>query len=172
MLAIRLYGDPILRQKAAPVHRVTNEVRALASGMLDAMAMEDGVGLSAPQVGILSRLIVVTPEPDDEASAPLVMVNPVVEKASGEWVEQEGCLSLPDIYADVARPEAIEARGTDLDGADVSFTADGWFARVILHEIDHLNGVLFIDHLDRTERSRLRGQLNRITRRAREAMEG
>ncbi len=172
MLAIRLYGDPILRREAAPVTRVTDELRALADGMVAAMRQEDGVGLSAPQVGVLLRLVVVSRDPDDETSEIMTLVNPIVEEASGEWVAEEGCLSLPELYADVTRPETVVVRATDLDGGEVAFTADKWFGRTILHEIDHLNGVLFIDHLGRLERVRLRGQLNRIKRRAREAMEG
>jgi peptide deformylase len=172
VLAIRLYGDSILQRKADPVTRVTAELRALADGMVAAMRQEDGVGLSAPQVGVLQRLVVVTRDPDDEAVETMAMVNPVVEEAFGEWVAEEGCLSLPDLYADVARPETVAVSATDLDGRDMAFTADEWFGRTILHEIDHLNGVLLIDHLGRFERARLRGQLNRIKRRAREAMEG
>ncbi len=152
--------------------RVTDKLRALADGMVGAMRTEEGVGLSAPQAGALVRLIVVARDPDDPTSEPLAMVNPVVEEAAGEWVAEEGCLSLPELYADVARAETIAVRAVDLDGQDVAFTADGWFARAILHEIDHLNGVLFIDHLGRLERARLRGQLNRIKRRARGAKEG
>ena len=169
---IRRYGDPMLRRKADPVVRVTDELRALTEGMVKAMRLEDGIALSAPQVGVLQRLIVVTRDPDDDASETVAMVNPAVEDTSGEWVAEEGCLSLPDLYVDVARPETIAVRATDLDGSEMAFTADEWFGRAILHEIDHLNGVLFIDHVGRFERVRLRGQLNRIKRRAREAMEG
>lgn len=172
MLTIRLYGDPILRRKAAPIGAVTDELRSLADGMIEAMQVEDGVGLSAPQVGVLGRLIVATPDPEDLDSEPVPLVNPVVERAQGEWTEEEGCLSLPDVYAEVTRPETVDVRALDMDGKDMSFAANGWFARVILHEIDHLNGVLFIDHLSSAERGRLRGQLERITRRARETMEG
>ena len=135
MLTIRLYGDPILRRKAAPIGAVTDELRSLADGMIDAMQVEDGVGLSAPQVGVLGRLVVATPDPEELDAEPVALVNPVVERAHGEWTEEEGCLSLPDVYAEVTRPEAVDVRALDMNGRDTSFTANGWFARVILHEI-------------------------------------
>ena len=171
--AIRLYGDPILRKEAASVSDVSDDVRALADGMVKTMRREEGVGLSAPQVGALLRLIVVASDPDDEHSDPIALVNPVVEgKSSDEWEAEEGCLSIPDVYADITRPERITVQALDLSGEPASMEADGWAARVLLHEIDHLNGVLFIDHLGHLRRARLRGQLNRLARLPREGMEG
>ncbi len=171
--AIRLYGDPILRQKAAPIPDVSDSLRLLADSMVTTMRREEGVGLSAPQVGVLVRLIVVASDPDDEHSDPIALVDPVVEEqSSDEWEEEEGCLSIPDVFGDIMRPERITVHAHDLDGEPMSMEADGWSARVLLHEIDHLNGVLFIDHLGRLQRARLRGQLNRLARTTREGMEG
>ena len=171
--AIRLYGDPILRQKAASVADVCDDLRALADGMVETMHREEGVGLSAPQVGALVRLIVVASDPDDEHSDPIALVNPIVdEQSSDEWQAEEGCLSIPDVFADITRSERITVGACDLDGEPMSMQADGWATRVLLHEIDHLNGVLFIDHLGHLQRARLRGQLNRLARLPREGMEG
>lgn len=166
MLAIRLYGDPVLREKSKPVGEITDDVRDLAREMLVAMYAKDGVGLAAPQVGVLKRLIVVDPEPKEGTRSPMVLIDPVILERQGEAVAEEGCLSLPEIFGEVSRAETVRVSMRDLDGQEQTFTAEGWLARVIQHEVDHLDGVLFIDHMSRMQRQVLRGPLKKLRERS------
>ncbi|MBM3214130.1 peptide deformylase [Candidatus Poribacteria bacterium] len=163
VLTVRLYGDPVLREKAKPIIFVTDEIRALAREMLVTMYREKGVGLAAPQVGVLKRLIVVDPEPSEGERQPVVLIDPVIVGSRGRIVDEEGCLSFPDVYADVARAVEVDVEHLDPEGESAILHADGWLARVIQHEIDHLDGVLFIDHLSRMQRQVLRTQLRKVT---------
>lgn len=166
MRTIRLYGDSVLREKAKPVLEVDDAIRALAHEMLVTMYREEGVGLAAPQVGELKRLIVVDPEPKEGEQRPLVLVNPAILDQQGQTVAEEGCLSFPDVYCDIARAERIRVQFLDLDGNDQVIEAEGWLARVIQHEIDHLDGVLFVDRMSRMQRQLLHNQLRKIRARA------
>jgi len=150
-LEIRLYPDPILRRKAAPIERIDAEIRALADSMVETLVKRVGYGLAAPQVGVLLRLIVVDVE--DEL---YVLINPEIVKTSEERVlGVEGCLSLPGIEAEVERAKAIMVEGFTPQGERVSIEAEDLLARVIQHEIDHLDGILFIDYLGRAKRVQL-----------------
>ena len=163
-LQMRYYGDPVLRKRAEPVAEITDAERQLAEQML--MTLEDtgnGIGLAATQVGVLKRLIIVDlGEEDDEAYEPLVLFNPEILSAEGEIVAEEGCLSIPDVTADVKRPETIVVDGIDIQGEPVHIEADGLLARVLLHEIDHLNGVLFIDRISGLKRRLLSDELQKL----------
>ena len=140
---IRKFGDPALRQKAAPVERITDAHRVLVRDMLETMRDAPGVGLAGPQVGVLERIFVW--EVEDEHGA---FINPVISSRSSETEEQdEGCLSLPGLAYPVERSLRVTVEGLDQDGRPVSVEAEGFFARVCQHEIDHLDGVLFIDRL-------------------------
>jgi peptide deformylase len=153
-LRILLAPDPALRRRARPVAEGDAEaVRALVPRMLAAMYAAPGIGLAAPQVGVPLRLAVIDLQPDDRR-APIVLVNPEVVFASAETeTREEGCLSLPGQYADVARPRAVTVRYLDEGGARREVTAEGLLARCIQHEIDHLDGVLFVDHLSALKRN-------------------
>ncbi|NPV79102.1 MAG: peptide deformylase [Firmicutes bacterium] len=140
VLEIRKEGDPILRMAAAPVTRITQDVKKLAQDMLDTMYAANGVGLAAPQVGIPLRLIVV-----DVGDGPITLINPVISEASGEVCDREGCLSIPGITGLVTRAELVTAEGQDINGTVRSVRAQGLFSRALQHEIDHLDGILFID---------------------------
>ena len=143
VLGIRLFGDPVLRQRARPLERVTDVHRSLAANMLETMREAPGVGLAAPQVGVLERIFVW--EVEDRSGA---LVNPVIEERAAELAEaEEGCLSIPGLYYPVVRPAAVRVSGLDTRGRPLTLDADGLLARVLQHEIDHLDGVLFIDHL-------------------------
>ena len=143
ILPIRQFGDPVLRQKAKEVERVTDSHRRLVADMLETMREAPGVGLAGPQVGVLERIFVW--EVGDEHGA---VFNPVIETVGDDEVEaEEGCLSLPGLYYPVTRPEHIVVRGMDENGDPVTIEADELLARVCQHETDHLDGVLFIDHL-------------------------
>lgn len=148
-LALHYLGDRVLRQPAKRVNKVDDEVRQLARQMLQTMYSEDGIGLAAPQVGVHKQLIVIDCELENPTTPPLVLINPVIKQQSRDvCVIQEGCLSIPNIFLDVTRPEAIEVSYKDEQGRPQKLTAKGLLARVIQHEIDHLNGVLFVDRVD------------------------
>jgi len=168
-LRIRLYGDPVLRQKALPVLEITKPERQLAEDMLATMyAVPNGVGLAAPQVGVLKRVIVVDIDRNKPERTPLALFNPELEHVEGEVVGEEGCLSFPDMTAEVKRAANIIVSGQDIEGAEIRLEADGLLARVLQHEIDHLNGVLFIDHIGPLKRRALWWKLRRLRRRAQE----
>lgn len=150
-LKLHYLGDRVLRQPAKRISKVDDEIRKLAKQMLQTMYSEDGIGLAAPQVGVHKQLIVVDCEPDDATKPAFILINPVITKTSRETcVIQEGCLSIPKVYLDVTRPEVIEVSYKDENGRPQKMKADGLLARVIQHEIDHLNGVMFVDRVDNT----------------------
>ncbi|MGB3787510.1 MAG: peptide deformylase [Phormidesmis sp.] len=150
-LTIHQMGDRVLRQPAKRVAKIDNELRDLARKMLQTMYSEDGIGLAAPQVGVNKQLLVVDADPEDESSAPLVLVNPKILSYSDELAAgQEGCLSIPGVYLDVIRPAAIEVSFKDENGRPRKMKVDDLVARVIQHEMDHLNGVLFVDRVENT----------------------
>ncbi|GAB4370372.1 MAG: peptide deformylase [Elainellaceae cyanobacterium] len=150
-LKLHYLGDRVLRQPAKRIAKVDDEIRKLARQMLQTMYSEDGIGLAAPQVGVHKQLIVVDCEPDEPTAPALVLINPTITKFGSEaCVIQEGCLSIPKVFLDVTRPEVIEVSYKDEYGRPQKITAKGLLSRVIQHEIDHLNGVMFVDRVDNT----------------------
>jgi peptide deformylase len=148
--------DPRLRQKSEPVLRVDDDVRRLMHDMLETMYDAPGVGLAAIQIGVPKRIVVIDTAKDGEEKRPLFLANPEIVWSSEEKrVYQEGCLSIPDFMDDVERPERVRARFLDHNGETQEIDADGLLATVLQHEIDHLNGVLFIDYLSRLKRERV-----------------
>lgn len=143
---IRLETDPILRKQSKEIKEITDRIKEIAMDMKETMYHANGVGLAAPQVGILKRLIVVdiTPEGND----PRFFINPVITSQEGCIRDTEGCLSVPGIVGFVNRPEKIRVKAIDLDGNEIDMEAEGFFARAICHEVDHLNGIVFIDRED------------------------
>jgi peptide deformylase len=158
VLSVRKYGDPVLRKRAAPVAHVTPEIRRMVDDMFETMYDEVGIGLAAPQVGISLRLMVVG---DDNGRTPRALVNPVIADRGGEVTAEEGCLSLPGIFAPVTRSEWVRLEAQDLDGKPVAIRAKGLTARVFQHEMDHLDGVLFIDRLDAMSRDRIKRKIKK-----------
>ena len=158
VLKVRRYGDPVLRRRAQPVAEVTPEVRRLVDDMIDTMYDEVGIGLAAPQVGASLRLLVVG---DEEGRGVQALVNPVIAESGGTVVAEEGCLSLPGVFAQVTRAQWVRLQAQDLEGAPVALTARGLRARVFQHEIDHLDGVLFIDRLDPVTRDRIKRRIKK-----------
>lgn len=146
---IRIIGDPALRKRAEEVTDIDGRTVALADEMFEAMYAAPGLGLAAPQVGVGQRFFVYDLGDDD---GPRVLVNPVVTEGDGEWEFAEGCLSVPGLHFDIVRPKRINVKGVDLDGNDVEFEADELLSRLVQHELDHLDGVLLLDHLDEEER--------------------
>ncbi len=151
---LHLLGSPVLRQRAAPVERVDDEVRRLVDDLLETMRAAQGVGLAANQVGVARRVAVVDVGEQDPGA--LVLINPVVVERGVELeTAEEGCLSIPDIFADVERPLSVVVEALDRDGAPYRAAASGYKARAIQHEIDHLDGVLFLDHVSAVKRGLL-----------------
>jgi peptide deformylase len=158
VLNVRKYGDPVLRRRAEPVREVTEDVRRLAANMIDTMYDEAGIGLAAPQIGVSLRLMVVG---DERGRNPRALVNPVITEQGGSITAEEGCLSIPGIFADVTRAEWVQVEAHDLEGEPVSIRARGFHARVFQHEMDHLDGVLFIDRLDAVTRDRIKRKIRK-----------
>ncbi len=161
ILPIRVYPDPVLRIRCQKVESFDRELRCLASDMIETMHAAPGVGLAAPQVGVEKRLAVVDVSVGKDRSALKVLVNPELAEERGRDVDTEGCLSIPGINEKLARPTSVMVVGQDLDGKPVEIEAQDFEARAVCHEIDHLNGVLFIDHLRGLRRDRVRRQLKK-----------
>lgn len=161
-LTLRYYGDPVLRQKAAPVVQVEPDLAAFVAGMFECMYRADGIGLAAPQVGSLRRVFVLDVLPEDSPRVKRAFVNPVIVKKEGSAVAEEGCLSIPGIRHDVKRAERVIVEAMDETGAPFRMEAEGLVARAIQHETDHLDGVLFIDRLSAIQRKLLDGKLKRL----------
>ncbi|HEY9605175.1 MAG TPA: peptide deformylase [Allocoleopsis sp.] len=148
-LEIHYLGDRVLRQPAKRVAKVDQSIRQLAQEMLQTMYSADGIGLAAPQVGINKQIIVIDCEPDNPNNKPLVLINPAIKRFGRSLCNaQEGCLSIPGVYLDVMRPEEIEVTYKDENGRPQSLKATGLLSRAIQHEMDHLNGVMFVDRVE------------------------
>ena len=157
ILSVRLYGDPVLRQRAEPVSTLTPAIERLLDDMVETMYSSVGVGLAATQVGIGLRMLVL----DEGRGVARAYLNPTIVEQGGEEVGEEGCLSLPGIYADVARAAWVVVEAQDRAGAPIRKRASKFLARVFQHEIDHLDGTLFIDRLDKVTRDRIKRRIRR-----------
>jgi len=157
VLDVRLYGDPVLRRRASSVREMTAEIAGWLDDMVETMHTEVGIGLAATQVGIELRMLVV----DEGRGTGHAYLNPVIIERGGEQVGEEGCLSLPGIFADVRRAEWIVVEAMDRAGVSFRRRASGMLSRVLQHEIDHLEGILFIDRLDKVVRDRVKRQIRR-----------
>ena len=158
VLKVRKYGDPVLRKRAASVTEVTPQLHKTIADMIETMYDEAGIGLAAPQVGISARLMVVGHE---EGHEPRVLVNPVIVDRGGAVTAEEGCLSIPGIFAPVTRSEWVDVEAQDANGRPVKLRGKGLLGRVLQHEMDHLDGVLFIDRLDPVTRDRIKRRIKK-----------
>ena len=163
VLEILQYPDPRLRTKAQPVATVDDEVRALIKALFETMYAAPGIGLAATQVNVHRRVIVIDVSPDQDQ--PLCLINPEILETRGENYSEEGCLSVPDVFETVARAESIRVRALRGDGAAQEFEADGLLAVCIQHELEHLDGKLFVDRLSELKRSRIRKKFDKAQRR-------
>lgn len=152
MYRVRLIGDPVLRKKADKITEFDKHLEKLVQDMIEVMHTEDGIGLAAPQIGISKRLLVIDASPLIDDEAPRAFINPVITETSGESVVEEGCLSIPGVREDVTRPEKITIQYADEKGREFTDTFDGWIARIVQHELDHLDGILFVDHISPVKR--------------------
>lgn len=176
-LPIVLFGDPVLRSRSQPVTAITPEIRALARDMLDTMYANEGIGLAAEQVGRKESMCVIDlraarpragrpPEPEPELPMPLVLINPRILAFEGEQDGPEGCLSFPDVFVAVHRSLTIRVSFMNLDGQTQEAAVSGLLARAMQHEIDHLNGVLLVDHMSMAQKVAVAGKLKRLKKQA------
>jgi len=157
--------DPVLRQVSKPIERVDAPLRRLADDMLETMYDAPGIGLAAIQIGEPLRMLVIDLAKEEEEPAPHVFINPeILEKADARSVYEEGCLSIPDYYAEVERPATVRVRYLDRDGKAREMEAEGLMATCLQHEIDHLDGVLFIDHISKLKRDMVVKKFRKLAR--------
>ncbi|MCX4186577.1 peptide deformylase [Methylophaga sp. OBS4] len=159
ILNILHFPDPRLRKKAEPIAEVTDDIRQLAEDMLETMYDAPGIGLAANQVDIQRRIIVI--DISEDKSDPLVLINPEILYKEGEREFEEGCLSVPEAYEAVIRADKVKVKAVNLQGEDIEFDAEGLLATCVQHEIDHLDGKLFIDYLSNLKRQRIRKRLEK-----------
>ncbi len=158
---ILTYPDPELKKKSAPVAVINEKTRELASDMAETMYDAPGVGLAAPQIGVHQRIIVIDVAGKDEPPELITAINPVIIHAEGETFEEEGCLSVPKYAANVRRHAKVVVKGLDIDGEEMTWKAEGLLAIAFQHEIDHLDGILFIDHISQLKRDIFRRKYRR-----------
>jgi peptide deformylase len=177
VLKVTKYGNPVLRQKGARIESVTEEISQLIDDMFETMRAARGVGLAAQQIGKALQLTVIdvrgiTDRPstleldgkpaDVESFMPLVLINPEIKPLNEPVAGPEGCLSFPEIYSDISRPESVEVRALDREGKPFQFRCGGLLARAVQHEADHLNGILFIDRMSKADKEDLKPQLEEL----------
>jgi peptide deformylase len=176
-LTVVKYGTPVLRQKGARIESITPAIKKLAADMMETMYSYKGVGLAAQQVAVAIQMTVidvrgVTDRPsslelngqpaDVNGFMPLVLINPQVKSVGQPATGPEGCLSFPEIYADISRPDVVDVKALNLEGKPVEFRCGGMLARVVQHELDHLHGILFIDRMDKKTKEELRPELDTL----------
>lgn len=177
ILEVTKYGNPILRQKGTAIEKITPEIKQLIADMFETMYATKGIGLAAQQVGKALQLTVldlrgVTDRPSTleldgkpaelEKFMPLVLLNPQIKPLNDPVLGPEGCLSFPELYGDVLRPESVEVKALDAKGKPIEFRCGGLLARAVQHETDHLNGILFIDRMDRKSKNEIRDELDAL----------
>ena len=165
LLQILQAPHPALKRQASPVESIDEGTLRLMDDMLETMYVAPGIGLAAPQVGVGQRIIVLDLAKENDAREPMRMINPEIVWSSEELVVmEEGCLSLPDQFAEVKRPGAVRVRYLDPTGASREVTGDGMLARVLQHEVDHLDGILFVDHISALRRNMIMRKLEKVRR--------
>jgi len=160
---IVIYGDPVLREITTSVDEINQEVKELVSDLTDTLKKAKGLGLAASQIGVAKRLFIVDLSAVDINESLRVFVNPEIIESSGEIEMEEGCLSFPELYLKITRPEWVTVRATDLEGNQFEMTTKGMVARAVLHEYDHTQGKLFIDHLSPLARTMIKGRLRKMS---------
>lgn len=155
---IRTFGDPVLKTKASAVADIDGKIARLVDDMFDTLYESDsGIALAAPQIGVQKQIVVW--DIDDQ---PMAIINPVVVESDGEWIYSEGCLSIPELYVDIVRPNQVLVRGLTIDGDEVEIEADELMGRMFQHEIDHLNGVLMFDRMHPDQRKEAMAEYRRL----------
>jgi len=165
-LSILLYPSPIIRKKSAPVTAIDGELQRFIDDMVETMYAAPGMGLAAPQVGALRRVIVLDPSDDRTAHVPIALINPVLVAGEGQIVDEEGCLCIPDLNEPVSRFKHVTVKAYDRNEKEIVLEGAGLLARILQHEIDHLDGVLFIDRLSTAKRLLLKRRLRKGAQRS------
>jgi peptide deformylase len=155
---IRTYGDPVLKSQSLAIENIDDKLVRLTDAMFDIMYEAPGIGLAAPQIGVQKQLFVY-----DIGDGADVLINPVVVESSGEWVYEEGCLSIPGLYVEMVRPKEILLKGINIDGEEVTVEADELLSRLFQHELDHLNGVLMFERMTPDQRTEALAEYRRLT---------
>jgi len=155
MLKIKYIGDPVLRRTGKKINKFDQDLENLLADMFDAMHREDGIGLAAPQIGLNKQILVLDISELEDEEEPRAFINPEITESWGESTKEEGCLSIPGVREEVSRPEKIRLSYQNADGSELTQDFDGWLARVLQHEIDHLNGILFVDRISPIKRQML-----------------
>jgi peptide deformylase len=162
-LGITKYGDEVLRKVAEPVEEINDEVIKIINDMLETLySSKDGIGIAAPQIGVSKRIIIIDTNPSDASLKPMVIINPEIVEKEGLSNAEEGCLSVPDIRVEVKRCERVVVEGLDHEGNKIRVEGTGLLARVFQHEIDHINGTLFIDHISKLKQQLIKKRLHKI----------
>lgn len=164
ILRIRKYGDPVLETKAEPVTEFNGELRQLAADMFETMYANKGIGLAAPQVGVSTRMAVIDSSAGEEEGAKLVLINPEILVKEGVQIGEEGCLSIPGFREDVKRAYRVRVRAQDLEGNFFETEGEELLARAIQHEIDHLDGILFLQHLSLLKRDLIKRKIRKLVK--------
>lgn len=164
VLEIRKYGDPVLREEAQPVTEIDDKLQKLVDDMIETMYAAPGVGLAANQVGVALRLMVIDLTVGEDPSQVYTFINPEIFDSEGEITEEEGCLSIPDFVEIVTRPEKLKVRFLDRKGSEQVMEAEGLMARAVCHEIDHLNGTLFVDYLRGIRKERILKKIQKLVK--------
>jgi peptide deformylase len=164
ILPILKYGAPELRKVSEPVNFFNSELEKIVKNMFDTMYGSPGIGLAAPQIGLNIRLATIDLSVGEDANQLIIICNPEIISTEGEQKSDEGCLSIPDFSDTVARPLKMVVRGCDIHGDEIRFEAEGLLARCFSHEIDHLNGVLFVDHLSPLKRNLIRNKIKKLAK--------
>jgi peptide deformylase len=157
------YPDSILRQTAIPIDKISKDIFTFVDEMIETMLKEDGIGLAANQVGSRMRLFVLNIEPHDAEPHPAVFINPEIINTAGHVIDEEGCLSLPELYLNIPRAQSVRLRAKNLYNEDLVYEMSGLLARAAQHEIDHLNGVVIIDHVLPEEEGKVKDYLEKLT---------
>lgn len=163
-LSILLYPSPVIRKRSLPVTSIDGELQRFIDDMVETMYAAPGMGLAAPQVGALKRVIVLDPSQDRAIARPMVLINPVLVAAEGQIVEDEGCLCIPDMTEPISRFRQVVVKAYDRNEKEIILEEDDLFARILQHEIDHLNGILFIDRLSTAKRLLLKRRLKKAAK--------
>ena len=159
---IIMFGSQVLHKPCPPVKEVNDDIRALVGDLFDSMRAAEGVGLAAPQIGVLKRVCIIDVSHQQPEYPPVALINPVLTDYKSEQVGEEGCLSFPDLYGDVNRHAWVEVEATDINGQSFKTAGEGFFARALQHEINHLDGKLFIDLISPLKRQLMRGALKKL----------
>jgi peptide deformylase len=160
-LEIITYPNVILRKKSAPIKEINTSVQTLIDEMIATMHAASGIGLAAPQVGVSARIMVVDPSVGEDPEAIITLINPEILSCEGEDIREEGCLSVPGFYEELARYNKVAIKGIDRTGKEVMLEGEGLLARAFQHEVDHLNGILFFDHLSKVRKELLKLKLKK-----------